>query len=62
VNKIASVPLINGNNNNSDVINFDANPDLNCVVIDALDNNRTLWQPASFFWYCNHDNTNHLYL
>ena len=50
-NALCLLNLNNGNNNNSDVINFDANPDLNCVVIDALDNNRTLWQPASFLNY-----------
>ena len=47
-NKLCSLNLKNGNNNNMVLVDFDSNPDLNCVVVDDLNGNRSLWEPAFF--------------
>ena len=47
-NKLCRLNLKNGNNNNITLVDFDSNPDLKCVIIDDLNENRALWEPAFF--------------
>lgn len=55
-NELCLLNLKNGNNNNLILINFDSNPDLSCVVIDNINNNRTSWQPSNFLNYVESQN------
>ncbi|XMO87952.1 T9SS type B sorting domain-containing protein [Algibacter sp. AS12] len=52
-NTLCSLNLNNGNNTNITSINFEFNPDLNCVVVDNPDTDHTTWQPSNFANYVN---------
>ncbi|MFV9551828.1 T9SS type B sorting domain-containing protein [Algibacter sp. PT7-4] len=50
-NMLCALNVKNRNNNNINLINFDANPNLNCVVVDNVNNNHSTWIPTSFSNY-----------
>ncbi len=50
-NDLCRLNLKNGNNNNASLIDFNLNPDLNCVVVDNANGNHTTWQPLNFSNY-----------
>ncbi|MEP3837443.1 MAG: T9SS type B sorting domain-containing protein [Algibacter sp.] len=52
-NTLCSLNLKNGNNGNITLMDFDLNPDLNCVVVDNPDADHTTWQPSNFTNYVN---------
>ena len=55
-NALCLLNLNNRNNTNSVLINFEANLDLDCVVVDALDGNRMFWEPSNFVNYVTSQN------
>ena len=52
-NQLCSLNVKNGNNNNLTLMNFDLNPDLNCVVVDNSNGNHSIWEPSTFVNYTN---------
>jgi len=52
-NELCSLNLRNENNTNITAINFDLNPNLNCVVVDNSSGNHSTWIPTSFSNYVN---------
>tara|TARA_R110002050_G_scaffold54303_4_gene122937 strand:+ start:23062 stop:24474 length:1413 start_codon:yes stop_codon:yes gene_type:complete len=52
-NQLCSLYINNGNNNNVVLMNFNLNPDLNCVVVDNVNEDHSSWQPVSFSNYVN---------
>lgn len=52
-NMLCALNLKNGTNNNIVSMNFDFNPDLNCVIVDNENDNHTTWNPVSFLNYVN---------
>lgn len=52
-NQLCALNIKNGNNNNITAINFDMNPDLDCVVVDNSSDGRSSWIPTSFSNYVN---------
>lgn len=47
-NQLCYLNLKNGNNSNMTSVYFSGNPDLNCVIVDNLNDDRTDWMPDSF--------------
>ena len=47
-NDLCILNIKNGNNSNLNTLNFNANPNLGCVIVDNLDNNYSYWEPSSF--------------
>ena len=52
-NLLCSLNLKNGNNSAIAAMNFDSNPNLNCVVVDNSSDNHPAWIPTSFINYVN---------
>ncbi|WP_406685291.1 T9SS type B sorting domain-containing protein [Seonamhaeicola sp. MEBiC1930] len=52
-NELCSLNLKNGNNSNITLMNFNDNPDLNCVVVDNFNADHSFWEPISFVNYVN---------
>ena len=52
-NQLCRLNVKNGNNSNVSLMNFNLNPDLNCVVVDNYNGNHTIWEPTSFTNYTN---------
>ncbi|MFI1744703.1 T9SS type B sorting domain-containing protein [Thalassobellus sediminis] len=52
-NQLCYLNINNGNNNNIVFMDFNLNPDLNCVVVDNINQDHSTWQPASFSNYVN---------
>ncbi len=52
-NNLCSLNLKNGNNNNTTLVDFSSNIDLNCVIVDNLNGNHSTWEPVSFSNYVN---------
>ncbi|MGB5420323.1 T9SS type B sorting domain-containing protein [Algibacter sp.] len=52
-NNLCSLNLKNGNNNKIVLMNFESNPDLNCVVVDNPNESHTSWVPTTFSNYVN---------
>ncbi|MDO5978921.1 T9SS type B sorting domain-containing protein [Flavivirga spongiicola] len=50
-NNLCRLNLRNGNNGNITAMDFRANPDLNCVVVDNPSGNHSTWEPVSFSNY-----------
>ncbi|WNH08683.1 T9SS type B sorting domain-containing protein [Thalassobellus suaedae] len=55
-NQLCDLNVNNGNNNNVVLMNFNLNPDLNCVVVDNVNEDHNSWQPVSFSNYVNTPN------
>ena len=55
-NQLCSLNLKNGNNSNFTLVNFELNPDLDCVIVDNVNNNHSTWIPSSFTNYVNNMN------
>ncbi len=55
-NQLCYLNLKNGNNSNTTSVYFSGNPDLNCVIVDNLNDDRTDWMPASFNNYAQNIN------
>ncbi|GAA4891886.1 hypothetical protein GCM10023311_15380 [Flaviramulus aquimarinus] len=56
-NQLCRLNIRNGNNNNILLMNFNLNPDLDCVVVDDPNGNHLTWQPTSFSNYVNSTDT-----
>ncbi len=50
-NQLCTLNLNNGNNTNFTAVNFDSNPDLDCVIVDNSNGNHSTWIPTSFTDY-----------
>ena len=50
-NNLCRLNIRNGNNGNITAMDFRANPDLNCVVVDNPSGNHSTWEPVSFSNY-----------
>ncbi|MDD7885976.1 T9SS type B sorting domain-containing protein [Flavivirga sp. 57AJ16] len=50
-NNLCRLNLRNGNNSNITLMDFRANPDLNCVVVDNPSGNHSTWEPVTFSNY-----------
>lgn len=55
-NLLCLLNLKNGNNNNFVAVNFDSNPDLNCVIVDNVNGNHSTWTPNTFTNYVEFNN------
>ncbi|MDG1730232.1 MAG: T9SS type B sorting domain-containing protein [Algibacter sp.] len=55
-NQLCLLNLNNGNNNIITTVNFDSNPDLNCVVVNNANGDYSSWVPASFLNYVESQN------
>ncbi|OEK06035.1 hypothetical protein A8C32_18540 [Flavivirga aquatica] len=55
-NQLCRLNIKNGNNNSMVIMNFEFNPDLNCVVVDNINDNHSSWEPFSFSNYVNTPN------
>ena len=47
-NQLCYLNVNNGNNANITSMNFSGNSNLNCVVVDTINNDKSFWQPANF--------------
>ncbi|MFI1772586.1 T9SS type B sorting domain-containing protein [Thalassobellus citreus] len=52
-NDLCLLNIKNGNNSNITSMDFSFNPNLNCVVVDNINQNHSTWQPTSFSNYVN---------
>ncbi|WP_298340843.1 T9SS type B sorting domain-containing protein [uncultured Algibacter sp.] len=50
-NQLCTLNINNGNNSNLTAVNFDTNPDLDCVIVDNSNGNHSTWMPTSFTNY-----------
>ena len=50
-NDLCVLNIKNGNNSNINTLNFESNPNLNCVVVDNPDNTYSHWEPNTFTNY-----------
>ncbi|NMH89647.1 T9SS type B sorting domain-containing protein [Flavivirga algicola] len=50
-NNLCRLNIRNGNNGNVNTMDFRANPNLNCVVVDNPSGNHSTWEPVSFSNY-----------
>jgi gliding motility-associated-like protein len=50
-NQLCSLNINNGNNNSLSAVNFNLNPDLNCVIVDNANGNHSTWIPTTFTNY-----------
>tara|TARA_R110002096_G_scaffold6693_4_gene30521 strand:- start:82 stop:1494 length:1413 start_codon:yes stop_codon:yes gene_type:complete len=52
-NNLCRLNVKNGNNNNIALMDFSSNANLNCVVVDNINGDHSIWEPLSFFNYAN---------
>ena len=52
-NNLCSLNIRNGNNNDITDLDFSANPDLNCVIVDSPNTINSNWLPLNFLNYVN---------
>jgi len=52
-NQLCNLNISNGNNNNISLMDFSFNSNLNCVVVDNINQDHSTWLPVSFSNYVN---------
>lgn len=52
-NDLCVLNIKNGTNSSLNTLNFEANPNLSCVVVDNIENTYSNWEPSNFTNYVN---------